>query len=731
MSDRVSSQLCGIFVCPTFLFSAHTFPKKTPTKQIMFTKRPDKHTTGLINMRNDCFANASIQAFSALPGLTKYLNLFLKIYGNFFRIGTKYHISFANIISRDEVHHILQLSSSRKRHDIGDDNAPLKDLFIVTLHLALAEMVKKLQETQMATRTISVWTFLHELERIYNAKISRSQHDAHELTQLIVETLETENEVCANILKKLIDAIVKEGASELDIEAIDVPDFPFTGLLLSQMKCLTCLHVSKPSFSPFQMLTLHPPQAPTSDLESLLNENETETISGYQCLKCRIEAIVLYQNDAGHGQGIQADREMSMLQQLSSDENLFINEDLPTSLESFMETFTSQVKPVTSKVFRTTQIIKPPRVFAVHLSRSTFDGVSVSRNPCRVSFKEKLNISLKQDQVNEIQKHREFFDLKLDKSMLKILTTDVNDMEDESLQREDIEEEGYDSETTEGTSGTDADTLSLESLGSSSMSMDGSDSPSLGTETAMQGVTDASREGTNGEALCSRQKLKLQRHFQKFHFEESNIYRYRLLAMIKHQGSHTQGHYECYKRKPLFVKDPAGNILKISPEIDETSLLEASALVGKEIRDGRDTHDGSRNSASYEDRPGALRNKFSSMMGRRPSISHTDPDLADPQEILRSGMATPAEVMVNHGDYFLGPSISELNELLKGVEIAKASAKVKSNLESKVKMKKIPSLIKTPFWKVGDSQVMEVSKSSVLLETASVYMLYYERVNRP
>ena len=45
----------------------------------------------------------------------------------------------------------------------------------------------------MTTRTISVWTFLHELENIFNAKMSRSQHDAHELTQLINETLENEN----------------------------------------------------------------------------------------------------------------------------------------------------------------------------------------------------------------------------------------------------------------------------------------------------------------------------------------------------------------------------------------------------------------------------------------------------------------------------------------------------------------------------------------------------------
>lgn len=42
------------------------------------SKRSDKYTTGLINNRNDCFANSSVQAFSSLPKLTMYMNDLLK-----------------------------------------------------------------------------------------------------------------------------------------------------------------------------------------------------------------------------------------------------------------------------------------------------------------------------------------------------------------------------------------------------------------------------------------------------------------------------------------------------------------------------------------------------------------------------------------------------------------------------------------------------------------------------
>ena len=50
--------------------------------------------------------------------------------------------------------------------------------------------------------------------------------------------------------------------------------------------------------------------------------------------------------------------------------------------------------------------------------------------------------------------------------------------------------------------------------------------------------------------------------------------------------------------------------------------------------------------------------------------------------------------------------------------------------EKKVKMKKIPSTITKPYWRISDAQVTEVTKGAVLSEETTVYMLYYERVDR-
>ncbi|PVH14261.1 uncharacterized protein CXQ87_002389 [Candidozyma duobushaemuli] len=692
----------------------------------MFSKRPDKHTTGLINLRNDCFANASVQAYSSLPGLTDYLNTFLRSYDNLFKVEKKYNLSLDSVITTEEIRSVLSSKGSRQRFDMGKEDAPIRDQFSITLHIALAKITKKLQDTQMCTRTVSVWTFLHELERIYNAKISRSQHDAHELTQLINETLETENLVCSKLSRNLLLELSKFGNKE-DLEAIEIPDFPFNGLLLSQMRCLTCSYSSKPSFSPFLMLTLHPPQTTSSDLETLLDENEMEKIAGYHCLKCRITAILHNEKDQQDPES-DTDKHLVSLRQLDKNPELFINEDLPPVLENYIKDYKKgelDANSITSTVIRKTQILKPPKVFGIHLSRSAFNGISVTRNPCRVSFNDKLTLSIGNEYVEELRKfNNAISEKKFEPRQSNILTTDSDDMEDESVQQEDIDEHGFETDTQEDDSDTDGATDSPSTSDSSSVSTEGTDFPSMETDNTSKGLSEGRLEVLNNKTMTGSHSASLKGHFRRFQFDDENVYKYRLRAMIKHQGSHTQGHYECYKRKPLFARDGAGNILKISPEIDEDALKQAQSFKSNSANMANEETNHER-AGAFTESTGAFRNKFSSLIGRRPSISQTDPKCANLQEIADSGLATPAEVLVDQGDYFSGASVAELDEQLSKVKLSNDSMN-----NSKMKMKKIPSLIKHPFWKVGDSQVAEVSKSSVLLETASVYMLYYERADR-
>jgi ubiquitin carboxyl-terminal hydrolase 16 len=273
----------------------------------------------------------------------------------------------------------------------------------------------------------------------------------------------------------------------------------------------------------------------------------------------------------------------------------------------------------------------------------------------------------------------------------------------------------------------------------------------------------------NNTPITEDQTDNLKRHFQNFKFNENDNYKYKLKAMIRHQGSHTQGHYECYKHKPLFVKDREGNIIKLSPEIkysamgssDVQSSLGTSDTKSKELNTSTEperrrkftltgnrrpsiapsdevtnnrprTYSESSNTSGSDQEfsNGGFRRKLSNFMGKRPSVYQAHTEEANIQEIIQSGLTTPAEILVNDidSDYFNAPVNSQA--LMKTLEEQQQLDESTTKEPHKVKMKKIPTLIKSPYWRISDATITEVSRSAVLLETTTVYMLYYERVDR-
>lgn len=781
------------------LFSGITYYILSPSLSsdpTMFTKRPDKYTTGLINMRNDCFANSSLQAYLSLVGLTDYLNSFINSYNEILSYLHSNNIDLNSILDNEELQNIA--NSKFKK------TSKLKYKFEIPLHFALAKIIHKLQETQMTSRTISVWTFLHSLEKIFNAKISKSQHDAQELTQLINETLENENINFNKILKLLKVETQLNPSNFKKLDKIDVPEFPFSGLQLSQMKCVACSHVSKPHFAPFLMVTLHTPQTFSSNLETLLNENESESIDGYQCIKCRISHIVANENSHEFKNDEKESEIINKLVALNNDSRLFINEDLPEDVEDYIKSYKKanlDISSITSTVLRKNQILKPPKIFGLHLSRSSFNGFDITRNSCHVSFKDHLTLSIGQEYHDELKQFKKAASREDDVDQINIksniLTTDENDMEDEEVQREDYVEKGEeDDDDDDDDDATDEEEVHDDSSVTSTESEDSvisngtlkegsvSTNPtSKDTEAAISSPKLKSPETLNNTPITQDQTDHLKRHFRKFKFNDNDVYKYKLKAVIRHQGSHTQGHYECYKAKPLFVKDKEGTIFKLSPEISEDNLndvvynVEVAESGSKKATPSSpptvpnaaesDSNGSSMSRSASMSRSGSVsrrrkfslslngstspdiaptttesspptieessefknaggnnfRRRFSNMMGRRPSVVQADISQANIQEVMQDGLTTPAEFVVDDG-YFSNPGLNTLNE-----QQSSQPQKDTGN-NTQIKMKKIPSLIKHPYWRISDAQVSEVSRASVLCETESVYMLYYERVDR-
>ena len=699
----------------------------------MFTKRPDKYAAGFINNRNDCFANSSLQAYSSLPSFTEYLNNMLAVYHHTMELVNQLDIDLDSVVDLQEIRAFSHSKFNASK--FGEEAKSGRDYFKIKLHVAMAKIVSKLNNVEMLTKNLSVWTFLHEIEKIYYARISKSQHDAHELSQLINETLETENIICKRVRNLIVENLSRIPATAPYTSQLqEFPEFPICGLVLLQMKCLTCAYVSLTRILSFLMLTLHPPQELTTDLHTLLEKNGLETITEYNWLKCRLDKIVAnenYMKERGHVNPAQEEDIVAKLISYHSKPHLFINEDLPDELEQYVKSYNKgglDIQGVKSSVLRETHILKPPNIFAIHFSRSGFNGGTLTRNPCRVSFDDKLSFSINDNYLEDLQKLQLQSNLEpqIVQSKTAVLTTDANDMESFSdtlsglkFQDEVVNEREQDLVRT---TSSEIDEL-LEQLADNLFPASvTSIIPSVDTSVSL-----SKPKTLNNAPISEGQTKNLIKHFGHFKFNENNVYKYRLRALIRHNGLHIQGHYECYKRKPLFVKNSEGTIYKLAPESEEHMVEEVEGL---EARAATSADKASAPTSKKSDEPNSLlRDKLSSIISRQPSIEQGTPTDSNLQEIIDLGVATPAEMPLDQKEYFRLPTAQDVEKLFD--KFSKRSFNNPTPAQKQcVKMKKIPSLIRYPYWRIGDSHVQEVSNSAVMSEMATAYLLYYERVDR-
>ncbi|KAK9467744.1 hypothetical protein V1512DRAFT_205236 [Lipomyces arxii] len=270
-----------------------------------------RHTVGLYNRANDCFANSVLQALSASKRLNTFLN----------------------------------------RHYEGRN-----------LTSALKTILDELNRTITESRSISPWPFLHVLEKVYNSRITRSQHDAHELLHLILETVDAENTESVAARSKLSSKDKEEPDTTVDV--------PFKGKTIDKIMCERCRAVLPARSTDFIVLTLPVPQTSSTDLQSCLSSVlGTERISDYGCQSCRLRALASRTTEP----------EKSKLLELDP------TDELPFDIEARLP------KSVTSTIFRSTGLAVLPDVLILHLSRSIYNA-GATRNSCRVSYPEQLTL---------------------------------------------------------------------------------------------------------------------------------------------------------------------------------------------------------------------------------------------------------------------------------------------------------------------------------------------------
>ncbi|ODV97453.1 hypothetical protein PACTADRAFT_49177 [Pachysolen tannophilus NRRL Y-2460] len=680
---------------------------------MLSSSRPDKYTTGMINMTVDCFANSTLQSLASLPGLNIYLNKLNEIY--------------------------LKLII------IKNEQEKLPPLPILYLHEALVEILSNLQQVVTSSKAMSVWDFLSVLEKVFNAKISRKQHDAHELLQLILETLDKEN---FNLTKFV---------AKNSIELI-VPEFPFKSLYSDQLQCLSCGRESNLNYDPMMILTLPVPQTNTIELTELIRKNESEYIEGYSCLKCKIKAIVTLEEK---NQTLKDDI-FETLKSLNNDDNLLINDDIPKNLENIINNYKLNtgfdIKNVKSTINKKNLVIRPPQILPIHLSRSIFLGTQEIRNSCQVLFSDHLTLEIDENLKNKVEeleklKHNSRIEKeKMDddqeeiNSLQSLKPSILNDI-DEKAEDEFYEDVGQSSDVDsdngsiaeEDETGQDVAINNSDTESGTSASTTSDKSSSSSSEKhkkKLNNLTPPTTYSSNQSTAVSQFEEP-----QVIEADPANIksYKYRLKAVIRHQGTHSTGHYECYRHKPEFIKDSkSGEYVANFPFLenkkqhsDDTSMkpqgTESETNVTNTTENETAVSDSANTHLSDDLKPRSRSSSVRSPSFSRPFLSSdagpsiTDNDEGHGSSLSRSGSRRSrfrSRLSSLVGDR--RPSISQdLNNDMKTLNLKEGKPK---------KIKKLTSYVKYPYWRISDTKITEYKKEDVLNDSKAVYMLFYERV---
>ncbi|KAK9336387.1 hypothetical protein LIPSTDRAFT_305714 [Lipomyces starkeyi NRRL Y-11557] len=527
---------------PTFLSSGSEVESPASSE----FSRNSRYIVGLYNKANDCFANSVLQALASSPILRQYL-----------------------------------------------DDSRFRDQ---PLTVALKTIIQDLNNPIRYPRSISPWPFLHVLEVIYKSRITRSQHDAHELLHLILETITDEHD------KKLRETAANEMALESGERAedekverdVNFPHefMPFEGTTVDTIRCLQCGNSPEPKSTNFIVLTLNVPQQSSATLEDCMSSLlSSEHISDYGCQACRLKELIgtvsqkTKLDEAGEEIVAGSSTSSKEIPDFVKDplgylhylQNLDPNVDLHPQVEARLP------KSVKSTIVRTTSLGHLPDMFICHLSRSIFYSTA-TRNSCRVSFPEKLTVYSSQNA----------------KSKLSSLV--------------------------------------------------------LGNSAEEQSSEDGSKT-------------------------------YRLVAMVRHMGTHSAGHYECYRRKEMFKNYD----LEAVAALNASSPLVADSCVGAEAA-----------------------TTTSRMSENLPTYAENSSATSKEDLLLGTKLGAISESENNS----VGPSRDESPTRLPRWSRSYTATKKLYRQFTGGKS----------WWRISDDKVWECTTDEVLRQVQSVYLLVYERI---
>ncbi|KAM3421281.1 Ubiquitin carboxyl-terminal hydrolase [Cercospora zeina] len=373
-----------------------------------------KGVVGLVNPANDCFINSVLQALAGLPDLRAFLIR---------------EVHRRNLDGPAVYADLTAALEEEAKKATGAKKMPewlISGLQQGLVTAGLKDVLDALNERPIYRKTISAQSFIQCVEASFRTRINRSQQDAQEFLQVIVERIAEEYYAGKRVRTRLrpsgtqprasLEPFAEVQTKEADAEEAreskslasgnnqaqsssqhgdDDPQqeenvFPLEGQLESQVECTRCQFKPRPSVSTFLTLTLNVPHQQTS---TTLNECfdgifKVENIDDFKCEYCRIVHAIAINDRILAKSNLSAEHRAKV-----EDDNTQLQHALDEDPEKPPK---DVVLPDVStaprrRIARHTRVSKFPKILSIHLSRSVWDpSAASSKNLAKVSFPESL-----------------------------------------------------------------------------------------------------------------------------------------------------------------------------------------------------------------------------------------------------------------------------------------------------------------------------------------------------